>query len=182
MGSTRQRLLEAAGRTIRDTGATGLTLDAVAREAGVSKGGLLHHFRSKDALVEALLRDLLSAFGERVRRLADAEPAEPDGPGRVLRAYVRASFESEPVSQDLSAVLLGAIVGNQTLLGLVREDTHRWRARLLEDGVPRARALLVQMAADAAWLERLLDAGASDGADRAAVEGELLRLTEASTW
>jgi AcrR family transcriptional regulator len=179
MQGTRRRLLDATARTLRQTGATGLTLDAVAREAGVSKGGLLHHFRSKDALVEALLRDLLTAFDEHVRQLAEAEPA---GPARLLRAYVRASFDVDDVPLDLSAVLLGAIVGNETLLGLVRADADRWRDRLLGDGVPRARVLLVQMAADAAWLERLLEAGDTDPADRTVVEAELLRLTEASTW
>lgn len=52
------RLLDVAAQTLRDQGMAGLTLDAVAKEAGVGKGGLLHHFPSKDALVEAVLRRL----------------------------------------------------------------------------------------------------------------------------
>ena len=44
--SARARLLDAAVAVVRRDGAQALTLDAVAAEAGVSKGGLLYHFRS----------------------------------------------------------------------------------------------------------------------------------------
>ena len=43
-GDTRKRLLDAAAAVVRRDGAGALTLDAVAAEAGVSKGGLLYHF------------------------------------------------------------------------------------------------------------------------------------------
>ena len=39
-------------------GVPGLTLEAAARGAGVSKGGLLYHFASKEALLAALLARL----------------------------------------------------------------------------------------------------------------------------
>jgi AcrR family transcriptional regulator len=49
---TRERLLDATLTTLRAQGAAGLTLDAVAKEAGVSKGGLLHQCHQRTALVE----------------------------------------------------------------------------------------------------------------------------------
>ena len=52
------RLLDAASAVIRRDGAQALTLDAVAAEAGVSKGGLLYHFKSKRELLDALVRRL----------------------------------------------------------------------------------------------------------------------------
>ncbi|HEV2228704.1 MAG TPA: TetR/AcrR family transcriptional regulator [Steroidobacteraceae bacterium] len=51
----RDRLLDAAERVVVESGATHLTLDAVAKSAGVSKGGLLYHFPSKEALLEGML-------------------------------------------------------------------------------------------------------------------------------
>ena len=53
--SARERLLDAAATVVRRDGAQALTLDAVAAEAGVSKGGLLYHFRSKRDLLDALV-------------------------------------------------------------------------------------------------------------------------------
>ena len=53
-GPARDRILEAAERVVAEVGAARLTLDVVAQAAGVSKGGLLYHFPSKESLLGAL--------------------------------------------------------------------------------------------------------------------------------
>ena len=53
--SLQDTLLDAAETVVARQGFANLTLDAVAAEAGISKGGLLHHFPSKDRLVEGLV-------------------------------------------------------------------------------------------------------------------------------
>ena len=53
--TTRDALLDAADHIVASRGVARLTLEEVAREAGVSKGGLLYHFKSKDALTEAMI-------------------------------------------------------------------------------------------------------------------------------
>jgi AcrR family transcriptional regulator len=47
--------LDVAETVIMRQGIAKLALGAVAAEAGISKGGLLHHFPTKDRLVEALV-------------------------------------------------------------------------------------------------------------------------------
>ncbi|AWB90787.1 TetR/AcrR family transcriptional regulator [Aeromicrobium chenweiae] len=56
--STRDRLIDAFETLLVFAGSRSATLDAVAAEAHVSKGGLLYHFHSKDALVEGMLTRL----------------------------------------------------------------------------------------------------------------------------
>ncbi len=170
---TRERLVEAAFATVRELGVSGLTLEAVARQAGVSKGGLLHHFRSKDALVEAALGQLLAGFAARVEELVEAEPP---GAGRWCRAYVRASYAEDPIPLELGMLLLRSITDNPALAALLHADSERWRRRLADDGLPEARAALVRQAADAAWLEQMMDPDMDAGL-RAQVEQELLALT-----
>jgi AcrR family transcriptional regulator len=51
----RVRLFEAAIKVALERGYAHVTLDAVARQAGLSKGGLLYHFRSKAELIKGLL-------------------------------------------------------------------------------------------------------------------------------
>lgn len=51
----RQRILEAAQRLLTRNGSRGTTLGQIAREAGVSPAGLLHHFESKEQLLHAVL-------------------------------------------------------------------------------------------------------------------------------
>jgi len=66
---TRDRILDALEKLLLDSGVAQVTLEGVAAEAGVSKGGLLYHFPSKEALLAAMVRRL----GERSdQQLEDA--------------------------------------------------------------------------------------------------------------
>ena len=51
----RDAVLDAFETLLIDVGERAATLDAVAKKAGVSKGGLLYHFPNKEALIEVLL-------------------------------------------------------------------------------------------------------------------------------
>lgn len=73
MTDTRAKLIAAAAAVIRRDGAQALTLDAVAAHAGVSKGGLLYHFPSKDALVEGMLDRLRTRGAEDAERMSTAK-------------------------------------------------------------------------------------------------------------
>ena len=74
---TRERLLDAAAAVVRRDGAQALTLEAVAAEAGVSKGGLLYHFNSKRELLEAMLGGWLEEFDARDRGRPRGRPVRP---------------------------------------------------------------------------------------------------------
>lgn len=52
---TREAALQAALTIIARDGAAKLTLEGIARESGVSKGGVMHQFRTKEAVLTALL-------------------------------------------------------------------------------------------------------------------------------
>ena len=53
--AARDKVLDAFERLLIEHGERETTLDAVARAAGVSKGGLIYHFGSREALIEGLL-------------------------------------------------------------------------------------------------------------------------------
>ena len=80
--ATRTELLAAAERVIADHGYAAGSLAAIAKEAGVSKGALYHHFESKNELLLALMEE---RFRERMEvgvRVVD-EP-EGDVPARLV--------------------------------------------------------------------------------------------------
>jgi AcrR family transcriptional regulator len=58
--SMRSRLSEAAYQVIAERGHSGLRMAAVAQQAGVSPGALLHHFPDKDSVTLAAIRHALS--------------------------------------------------------------------------------------------------------------------------
>lgn len=84
-----ETLLDAAICVVTRDGFAAMTLDAVAKEAGVSKGGLTHHFATKDALITAML----DHFAQRLLRELDRVAADdPQVKGRRARAMMEVAF------------------------------------------------------------------------------------------
>ncbi|RYE93109.1 MAG: TetR/AcrR family transcriptional regulator, partial [Myxococcales bacterium] len=103
---TRERLLDAAEAVVIEQGVARLTLDAVAAAARTSKGGLLYHFASKDALVVGLVGRLTARIEH---DLAERVRLDPEPVGRHTRAYLALAF---PATDDrLRATLAAALIG-----------------------------------------------------------------------
>lgn len=120
MPSKRQRLaerpeiiLDAADTVLLRKGARGLTIDAVAAEAGLSKGGVLHHFASKDALVAALVERKLAALRTGIAKCEVSETGERISLARALVAHFRRSFLE---NDEISRALLVASIENPAAL------------------------------------------------------------------
>lgn len=64
-----KQLLEPAVSIASRDGIASLSVNAVAREAGVSKGGLLHHFSNKQALIFILFARLLAIIEQAISDL-----------------------------------------------------------------------------------------------------------------
>jgi AcrR family transcriptional regulator len=96
--STRDRVLDAFETLLVTQGSRAATLDAVAAQAEVSKGGLLYHFHSKDELVDGMLARLR----EQGARDAAAMREAPQGP---VDYYLETSVDS---GSDFDRALIAA--------------------------------------------------------------------------
>jgi AcrR family transcriptional regulator len=149
----RGALLDAAEAVVTRQGIANLTLEAVAAEAGISKGGLLHHFRTKDRLIEALVRR--AAENWRACWMGSYENA-PEGPGRMTKALLKhcladAKSWTEQLRRSSSAVF-AALAQDPSLIEPMRaaySDLHR---RVAEDGLPAGVGEAVVAAIDGLWL------------------------------
>src|SRR6478735_6639526 len=83
-----RQMLDAAAIAM-DHGVSGVTVQAVAAAAGVTKGGLFHHFGSKQALIEGLFADLLARVDAEIDAAIETDPKPR---GSFTRAYVNAVF------------------------------------------------------------------------------------------
>ncbi|WP_293911084.1 TetR/AcrR family transcriptional regulator [Deinococcus sp.] len=153
--SNRTALLEAAVRVASREGAARLTLDAVALEAGVSKGGLLYHFASKEALLSGLLSWELGSFEAALEARCAGSPA----PGAYLRAYLELSLEA--LSFRVPLGVLAAFAFEPSALADLQTRLLYWRVRACA-GLDPAQALTLVLAADGAWLAALLGAPISE--------------------
>jgi len=94
----RDRVLDAFEELLNEQGERAATLDAVARAAGVSKGGLLYHFPSKDALVDGLVARLDERLAEDIDRIRTSDEG-------VVPYLIRTSFAADtPFDRTILAV------------------------------------------------------------------------------
>ncbi|GGO33048.1 MULTISPECIES: TetR/AcrR family transcriptional regulator [Streptomyces] len=150
----RNRLLNAAERLLVKQGVDAIRLEAVAAEAGVSKGGLLYHFPTKLALVQGVVERLADRFEEVL-------PGPDAPPGAYARAWLDASIppeapEGESTPSDSVPVALLAAANGPEVLGILQGRYQVWQERLERDGLPPGVATLVRMAVDGWWTARLL--------------------------
>ncbi len=147
------KLLDAAVMVVGRQGIANLTLDAVAAEAGMSKGGLLHHFPSKDRLIEALV--LRTAESSR-RHYAEAYARTPEGPGRMVRALLdHCLSDADGWTGELqrnSSACFAALAQNPSLIEPMRAVYSDLQRRVAEDGLPPGVGEAVAAAIDGLWL------------------------------
>ena len=146
-------LLDAAGAVVARQGIASLTLDAVAAEYGMSKGGVLHHFPSKDRLVEAMV--LRSAEGWRAH-FTRAYEHMPPGPGRMARALLHHCLsDAKGWTRELqrsSSACFAALAQNPSLMAPMREVYTELQRRLAHDGLPAGVGEAVGAAINGLWL------------------------------
>jgi AcrR family transcriptional regulator len=146
-------LLDAAEAVIDRDGIASLTLDAVAAEAKVSKGGLLHHFPNKDRLIEALV----VRTAQCIRHYHDEVYQQtPEGPGRMTRGLLAAQLRDRQEwcisCQRSSSAAFAALAHNPSLIAPMRAVYAELYERVAQDGLPEGVGDAVVAAIDGLWL------------------------------
>lgn len=158
--ATRARIMDAAAHVVVQRGMTALTLDSVAASAGVSKGGLLHHFRSKNALLRALVEDRAASLAAAVEREFNSARLEEAGSGRAyLRAVMRLT-DSERSHPTLR--VLAAVAAAEPALAACVTAARAAFTPAARDAAGDFATMQPYLVADGLWLAQLLsDTGAS---------------------
>ncbi|MEV2276591.1 TetR/AcrR family transcriptional regulator [Nocardiopsis sp. NPDC049922] len=147
--NTRDRILDALQDILINEGYSAVTLEAVARAASVSKGGLLYHFPSKTALLTGLI-DRLSALAEEEFREAR------EGDEGVVRVFLRTSLPQSPEERELYWAVIAALRGQEDLseeaAGLVQRLFTRWGELLHEELTDPVLAEIILRAGDGLYM------------------------------
>lgn len=153
---TRDRLLDAAAAVLLRDGAHALTLEAVAAQAGVSKGGLLYHFGSRQALIAGLTERLLHLIDEDVERIHTA----PDG---AISYFVRSSTEVQtPLDRTFVAVVRLAQGGDRQAAETIETVRARWLEALEQHVGDPTVALAITLIGDGLYDQAALRAETPD--------------------
>ncbi|MEM1139439.1 MAG: helix-turn-helix domain-containing protein [Pseudomonadota bacterium] len=90
---TRAAALAAARRLFGDRGFQAVSMDELAREAAIAKGGLYHHFPTKEDLFEAVLRETSATIATTIAERVSLEGAAVDAVLEGIRIFMDACGE-----------------------------------------------------------------------------------------
>lgn len=170
----REKLLDAAEDLVRRRGAGALTIDAVARACGITKGGVQYAFGTKDDIIDAMFDRWNRDYDARFAAIAGDDP----DPLRRLRAHVTATRDGDEVSMAKAASLMAGLMQTPEHLA----STQRWyreRLRGLDGDTPRERrARLAFLATEGAFLLHFLRFMPLEDTEWQAVFGDIARLLQ----
>lgn len=174
----RTRILDAAERIVQEKGVPALTLEAAARGAGISKGGLLYHFASK----EAMLHGLVARLADSVRADFEAVLAAQTGPAPASRAILSWIFDHpEQVCEEhqrAGAVFLAVFHHDPAMLAPIRAVFAHMRDRLRADALPPGHALTIMATSDGLFFGQLFGMYEQTQEDREAIRATLESLVQ----
>ncbi len=175
--TTRDSLLDAAQRVMQRDGSGNLTLDAVAREAKVSKGGLLYHFPSKSDL----LRGMIAKGSECMRVDLEAQMGQSPGPHPFAQALLRLSVFGPPETSakppaEMIWSMMAATANDPSLLTPIREAQAELGRRLAAEGIDLDAANLIRLVGRGLWMTDIFGFEAPDEASRRRLHDLIARL------
>lgn len=155
----RELILETAAELFARKGISTTTVREIAVAVGVLSGSLYHHFESKDAIVDELLRGYLDAIQARYAEVLDAGKS----PAQNLHALVLASLQVAERQPHATAIY--------------QNEVHYLREQPRFEHIRKAAADVQQT-----WL-RVIEAGVADGSFRSDIAARVFyRLVRDSVW
>lgn len=128
---TRQRILEAAAQALFTKGYSGATTLEIQQLAGVTRGALLYHYRSRDDLLIAAVRHLA---GARIQALP-LDRAWPDEPRERIAAAIDVMWSTYDADYFWASTELWLAARHNPALAEVLEPSERDLAKLITGAV-----------------------------------------------
>jgi AcrR family transcriptional regulator len=154
----RDQILDAAEKIVTKRGAGGLTIDAVAKAVGITKGGVQYSFSTKDALIEAMFERWGKAYDDLFQSIAGDDPK----PVAAVSAHVETTLRLDDAANAKAASMMAALLQTPEHLGSTR-DWYRSRIAGLDLWTREGRqARLAFLATEGAFMLRffgLMDIG-----------------------
>lgn len=173
--NAREIIIDAAEVLVLESGAGHMTLDAVAARAGVSKGGLLYHFPTKEALLQAMLERFIRQIEEIRKKKAKGLK---EGPRRAIKAFILSVADRDPKKEQIGSALLAAGAHDPELLRPARDNFRRHLAEFLQAGLNFKRAAVIVFAVTGLIFSELLSLSHLSIKERNDFIDELLRLAD----
>lgn len=171
--SKRALILDSAALIVEQSGAAHLTIDAVAAAAEVSKGGVLYHFPSKQALLEGMLERLINQMTERTS--AYREQHSEFGNSALIARIVE-EHQQQPVERAMSRAILAAAAVNPELLEPAQTVVKTAFDEAAAGSQPNEMGWVLQLAVEGLRFLEMLKLLPLSAAERGRIHTHLLKL------
>lgn len=132
----KQQILQAAARVFVSKGLEAARMEEIAQEAGLSVGGVYWYFKSKEAIVHALLEDMFDADLRGLHAVLTADGSVHERLTAYARGALAATMEQSPLSNELYSLATRNDTARTHLLTYLSEF-QRLLAALVQQGIDR---------------------------------------------
>lgn len=151
----RDLILKSAIEYILDNEFDSLTLDAIAKQAGISKGGLLYHFPSKEALFLGLAQQIFEEF---IHHFDECAKNDSEVNGKWSRALIEASiWDLKNNNGKLNIGIIAASTLNPELAKSISTTYQSVIGKVEQDGINLVTATIIRLAIDGLYYSELFN-------------------------
>lgn len=172
--SNKTGILDAAVRVVDKSGVTAVTLESVAAEAGLTKGGLMYHFGTRETLLRGMHEHLAAQWEAQLEAQLGGPAASGTAQDRLV-AYTRISTQAA-TRAELMLQLEAAFT----------DHSEPWSGVLDRWTIPADTAVattpmehvIARLAADGLWMYETLGGTGLDDTTRKVIVERLVRMIE----
>lgn len=171
----KKSILNAAADIVKEEGVAKLTLEAVAKKAGLSKGGLLYHYSSKEALIKGMVQDWTYNYFNSIETLVKNNTKIKVS--SWTNAYIKGTLSDLNTDKNLSSALIAAMFTNPSLLEEYKTEYNILLSKLMNDDIDPIKVTIIRLAIDGFWFSEIFDLSPLDEKLKNDVINELTRMT-----
>lgn len=174
-------ILDAAEAVVLRDGMGKLTLDAVAKQAGLSKAGLLHHVPSKDELIGAMVRRQTGQwFGEFMQMYSQLASSGHSRPaiGTMMATCLSGTHAWTDAERARNRVMVAALVHDERQVEPLREIHRRVTALIRKDDLPPGVGETIHLAVHGLWFQWIFGMDDISATRLKAIRGALADIAE----
>lgn len=174
-------ILDAAENVVLREGAARLTLDAVATEAGISKASVIYDFKTKQALIKAVIERRVAAEEAKINAASETVQVGPD---QHMKARIQAARDSRADRAQASVAihLCAALAQDDDLLSAVQQSHLKQIEAAIEGSDDPRRARLAFLALEGVRFLEMLDILQWTKGDRNEILHDIEAMLDGSTF
>lgn len=170
----RKLILDTTSKFITENGIHAVTLDAVAKKAGISKGGLLHHFPNKESLLKGIAEYICEEYELAIYKQAESDPISL---GKWSRALLSVSKTDLEHNAQLNIGILATSLLNPDMAKSITESYQSVLEKTEHDGLDPVTATIIRLAIDGLYYSQLLNVAPLDKKMQQKVIEQLFDMT-----